>query len=145
MAVSPHLERFYASQMPTPSLVDKAVTAGDGSLIALAHIHVMDVPHKGVWTPDESMSHITGFRVVRPTFTDGRNPNIFTSLGRGPNARYAIASYSCEEAVQAAAEASSLRALELMKEAVPLNLIRRHMRHYNIEIPAEQRTVAWVL
>ncbi len=144
MGISTQLERFYASQMPTPSLVDKAVEAGDGSLIALAHIHIMDVPRKGIWAPDELMSHITGFRVVRP-IADNRNPNVFTSLGRGPNARYAIASYSCEDAVLAAAEASKLKSLDIMRDAVPLNLIRRHMRHYNIEMPAKQRTVAWIL
>lgn len=145
MAIAAHMERYYAAQMPTPSAVEKAVAAGDGSLIALAHIHIMNVPHKGVWSPDESMSHITGFRVVLPTFTDGRNPNLFSSLGRGPNARYAIASYSCEDALQAAAEASKLKSLDLAKEAVPTNLIRRHMNHYNIEIPADRRTVAWIL
>lgn len=122
------------------------MAAGDGTLIALAQIHIMDVPHKGVWAPDEAMSHLIGFRVVLPTFTNGRNPNLFSSLGRRPNARYAIASFSCEEALQTAAEASNLKSLDLLaNEAVPMNLIRRHMNHYQIEIPADRRTVAWVI
>lgn len=145
MALSSALETYYKMQMPTPEAVQKAVDAGDGSLIALANVHVMDVPQKGVWKPDEGMSHITGFRLVRPTFTNGLNPNVFFALGRAPNARYALASYSCEDAVKAAEAASKLKALEIGMEAVPLNLIRRHMNHYKIEIPSDQRTVAWIL
>lgn len=145
MALSRALEGYYKAQMPTPDAVQKAVDAGDGSLIALANIHIMDVPRKGVWQPDESMSHITGFRLVRPTFTNGRNPNVFFAIGRASNARYAVAEYSCEDAVKAAAAASKLKPLDIHKEAVPLNLIRRHMNHYNIEIPVDHRTVAWIL
>lgn len=145
MAHSRVLEAYYKAQMPTPNAVQKAVDAGDGSLIALANIRVVDVPHRGVWSPDESMSHFTGFRLVHPTVTNGRNPNIFMPIGRAPNVRYAVASYSCEDAVKAAAAASELKPLDLHMELVPLNLIRRHMSHYNIDIPVGHRAVAWIL
>lgn len=145
MALSRALEGYYRAQMPIPDAAQTAVDAGDGSLIALASLHIMDVPHKGKWQPDEGMSHITGFRLGHPALVDGRNPNVFFALGRAPNARYAVAAYSCEEAVQAAAAASKLKPLDLHMEAVPLNLIRRHMKHYNIQVPVDHRTVAWIL
>lgn len=145
MALSHALERYYRAQMPIPDAVQIAVDAGDGTLLALANLRLVDVPHKGVWRPDEAMSHMTGFRLVHPTFTNGHNPNVFFAIGRAPNARYAVAAYSGEDAVNAAAAASKLKPLDIHDKAVPLNLIRRHMNHYKIEIPSDHRTVAWIL
>lgn len=145
MALSRALESYYRALMPVPDEVQTAVDAGDGTLIALANLHIMDVPHKGVWQPDEALSHMTGFRLAHPTFTNGRNPNVFFAIGRAPNARYALAAYSGDDAVEAAASASKLKPLDIHEEVVPLNLIRRHMNHYKIEIPTDHRTVAWIL
>lgn len=135
-------ERHVANEMPIPTPIGKVV-GEKGSLIALANIHVKQVPHLGKWNDDADMSHLTGFRMVERKLMNGRSPDMHVSIGPQPNFRAAIAMYDRARDYKQLAKETGMKAIRLESEIVPMKILSRFLNAYNIKLPKRKFIVAW--